>query len=213
MKLRCPVDPVEALRRGIDAPEAVVLDLSPAVLSPAEREWLADTLRKGESGSTEETAPLIFPYPIPTPSVEGLREVIAAHIADRPAAPEHGITTRLDAPSRQEERPAAPINPVASPSHPMGEVAKAAGWMGLGAIMGGMLDRVFGPRPQPPLEVFVEPDPPPARSLGEPHAQEAPTEEPPTCCEDPEEPGDSSASLAEDDSDDSGFSGGDYDLV
>ncbi|MGD9897289.1 MAG: hypothetical protein AB7T14_09490 [Candidatus Methylacidiphilaceae bacterium] len=218
MKLRCSVDPVEALRRGIDAPESVVLELNPAVLAPAEREWLAGVLRKGESASPEEPAPLIFPYPIPAPSVEGLREAIAARIAGRTAAPghEHGIATRFDQVPRQEElqRPAAPAPPAAPPSNanPVGEVAKAAGFLGLGAFMGGMLDRVFGQRPQlPPEVVVVEPEPTRQGSWGEPSSGE--TDAGRSCCDDQGAGGDSSAILADDDSSDLGNSDGDYDLV
>lgn len=214
MKLHCSIDSVEALRRGVDVPESAVLDLNPAILSPAEREWLAAAVRKGESSSPEEPAPLIFPYPIPAPSVEGLREAIAARITDRFVAPEHGITTRFSQPQgpRAEERLAPPATPTAAPSHPMGEAAKAAGFMGLGAIMGGMLDRVFGPRPQPPVEIITEPDQPREGSWGESRPQGRPSGES-SCCDDQDHGDDSSASFVDDDSDDPGSSGGDYDLV
>ncbi|MDD4933200.1 MAG: hypothetical protein PHO89_07025 [Methylacidiphilaceae bacterium] len=216
MKLRCLVDPVEALRRGIDAPEGTVLELNPSLLSPAEREWLAGAVRKAESVSPDEPAPLVFPYPIPAPSVEGLREAIAAHITDiteRVEGPAHGVTTRFDQALRQEARPAAPAAPPAVASaNPVGEVAKAAGFLGLGAFMGGMLDRVFGPHAQAPTEVILEQEQPREGSWGEPGRQEAPAE-PSSCCDNQEDGSDASASLADDDLDDSGGSDGGYDLV
>ncbi len=209
MKLRCTVDPVEALRRGIDAPESAVLELNPAVLSAAEREWLAGVVRKGESLSPGEPAPLIFPHPIPAPSLEGLREAIAARIGERAPSAEHGITTRFDQP--QASPPAAP-QPQPTAGNPVGEVAKAAGFLGLGALMGGMIDRVFGPHPQQPVDVILEPDRPREGSWGEARPQQPPAESS-SCCGDPDGNDDSSANLADDDSDDSGYSGGDYDLV
>ena len=211
MKLRCLVDPVEALRRGIDAPESALLELNPSMLSPAEREWLAGAVRKGESTTPDEPAPLIFPYPIPAPSVEGLREAIAARIANPVAAPEHGITTRFNAAARQEERTAAPAPSAPAASNPVGEVAKAAGFLGLGAFMGGMLDRVFGQQ-QRPTEVILEQEPPREGSWGEPRRQEEPADES-SCCDGREEGSDPSANLADDGSDDFGGSDGGYDLV
>ncbi len=215
MKLRCTVDPVEALRRGIDAPESTVLDLNPAVLSPAEREWLAAAVRKGESASSDEPASLIFPHPIPAPSVEGLREAIASRISGRASSPEHGLTTRFDEPPRPEAHLAAPTPPAATTGNPVGEVAKAAGFMGLGALMGGMIDRVFGPHPQQPLDVIVEPEQPREGSWGEGRPQQPPAESsaPSSCCDDQDGGDDSSANLAADDSSDSDDSGGGYDLV
>ncbi|WP_020494167.1 hypothetical protein [Verrucomicrobium sp. 3C] len=215
MKLRCAVDSVEALRRGIDAPESTVLELNPSILSPAEREWLAGAVRKGESASQDQPAPLIFPYPIPAPSVEALREAIAARIADgarAPASAASGVATRFDQAPRQGERPAITTTPAPAPSNPLGEAAKAAGFLGLGAIMGGMLDRVFGPHAQPPSEVILEQNQPREGSWGEPGRQE-PSGEPSSCCDSQEGDSDPSGSLADDDLDDSGGSDGGYDLV
>lgn len=212
MKLLCTVDPVEALRRGVDAPGSTVLELNPALLSPAEREWLAGAVRKGESASPDEPASLIFPHPIPAPSLEGLREAIASRMAERAAPPEQGITTRFNQVPRQEERPAVPMPPAAPTGNPVGEVAKAAGFMGLGALMGGMIDRVFGPHPQQPAEGILEPGQPREGSWGEVRPPQ-PAAEPSSCCDDQDGSDDSSANLASDDPDDSDDSGGDYDLV
>ncbi|QSR85682.1 hypothetical protein [Methylacidimicrobium sp. B4] len=217
MKLRCTVDPVEALRRGIDAPESTVLELNPAVLSPAEREWLAGALQKGEGASPDAPALLTFPYPIPAPSVEGLREAIASRLSSHAPSPEHGLTTRFDEPRQPGAHPAAPPPP-APTGNPVGEVAKAAGFMGLGALMGGMIDRVFGPHPQP-VDVIVEPEQLREGSWGEGRPQQPPAESsaPSSCCDDRDGGDDSSADpsadLASDDSSDFDDSGGDYDLV
>lgn len=214
MKLHCTVDPVEALRRGVDAPETAVVELNPAVLSPAEREWLAGAVRKEESGSPGEPVSLIFPHPIPVPSVEGLREAIAARMAEHAQVPEHGLVTRFNQPQppRPEGRPATP-QPQSSAGSPVGEVAKAAGFLGLGALMGGMIDRVFGPHPQQPVDVIVEREEPREGSWGEALPPQSPSEPSSSCCDDSDGGEDTSADLADDDSDGSGDSGGDYDLV
>ncbi|CAB4244347.1 protein of unknown function [Methylacidimicrobium sp. AP8] len=212
MKIRCSVDPVEALRRGIDAPESVVLEVNPALLSPEEREWLAGALRKEQGVDPAAPTSLVFPYPIPAPTVEGLREVIAARLpgAAAPAGSGHGVTTRFDQAPRREERPAAPGAPAGNPA---GEVAKAAGFLGLGALMGGMIDRVFGPHPQQPVEVIVEPGKPREGSWGQAPPEEPPAE-PSDCCDGGDGSEDSEADLAADDPDDvGGYSDGDYDLV
>ena len=80
MQLTCYINQPEAIRRGHNANSTVKLEIDPAELTPAEREALAASFTSGEFRSAQHC------YPLPEPTLQGLRETLQDLVAKAAAA-------------------------------------------------------------------------------------------------------------------------------
>ena len=204
MKILCPVDQISCLKEGIDCKEdRIMLDIDPQALSAEERQWLASVLQKQD---LEGHSILYFPYALSNPSFEGFKQKIRDEMASNKEQTSEEML-HWESPSSNLKERSTNQKPEQRPQNTteLKDAAKAAGFMGLGALGLAALENLFGfGRPRENINIILPPK------------TEAPKEAPSTDQVDAQEITDNQAddsedlsvesTIPEDDFDDGGFS-------
>ncbi|KIE58849.1 hypothetical protein A946_05440 [Methylacidiphilum kamchatkense Kam1] len=158
MKILCPVDQISCLKAGIDCKEdRIVLDIDPQALSAEERQWLASVLQKQDS---EGHSILYFPYALNNPSFEGFKEKIREEMASNKEKTSEEML-HWESPSSNPKERSTNQKPEQRPQNTseLKDAAKAAGFMGLGALGLAALENLFGfGRPRENINIILPPE-------------------------------------------------------